>query len=181
MFNNIKLGVNPGVQQHKTRCEPRCSTTSKLCVNPGVQQHNTGCELRCSTTYLSNFFFLTIHWHYHDNYLFAQHLYPDWFCTQQRAIYTKVSQTIRISMVSSIWGRRYNWNIVESGVKHHNPNPIWGRLTLALLNYIICSVCHNHNSVLSPIMIYIRFCHDRWHYWCMHCLLFRSIWVNPGL
>jgi hypothetical protein len=23
------------------------------------------------------------------------------------------------------WRPRYNWNVVESGVKHHNPNPIY--------------------------------------------------------
>ena len=104
------------------------------------------------TQLIDNIFvkFLSIHWHYNENYL------HNMSCRIQMSDLYKRFSTIRISIVSSIWGRWYNCNIVESGVKHHNPNPIWGRLTLALLNYIICSVCCNPNPVLSSFMIYIR-------------------------
>ena len=118
--------------------------------------------------------FLTIHWYYNGNYL------QNMSCRIQISDLYKSISTIRISIVSFIWGRWYNWNIVESDVKHHNPNPIWGRLTLALLNYIICSVCCNNNPVLSSFMIYIRVgntsdtLYTNW-------LLFWSIWVNLRL
>jgi hypothetical protein len=32
------------------------------------------------------------------------------------------SQGTPISSINKNWPPRYNWNIVESGVKHHNPN-----------------------------------------------------------
>ena len=33
------------------------------------------------------------------------------------------------------WSPRYNWNIVESGVKHHNPNPLQKDYFESLLEY----------------------------------------------
>jgi hypothetical protein len=30
--------------------------------------------------------------------------------------------SVRVYRSEAIWPPRYNWNIVKSGVKHHNPN-----------------------------------------------------------
>ena len=46
---------------------------------------------------------------------------------------------------------RYNWNIVESGVKHHYPPPIYGEyLVLILINYLIAN--DNDQQVLIIVV-----------------------------
>ena len=53
-------------------------------------------------------------------------------CTRYNIMWYSLSVTCDMSVVFSRdsgflhqlnWSTRYNWNIIESGVKHHNPNP----------------------------------------------------------
>jgi hypothetical protein len=44
---------------------------------------------------------------------------------------------------STSWPPRYNWNIVESGVKHHNPNPNNINPLIAYAKIMITIVLHS--------------------------------------
>ena len=60
-------------------------------------------------------------------------------CTWHNVIWSSLSVTCDSSVVFSVysdflhqynWTPLYNWNIVESGVKHHNPNKILCKIQL---------------------------------------------------
>jgi hypothetical protein len=44
---------------------------------------------------------------------------------------------------------------------------------------LICSVCHNHNSVFSSFMSLLQEWRNRYHTWITNCLSYRSTWVHP--
>jgi hypothetical protein len=49
---------------------------------------------------------------------------------------------------------RYNQNIVESGVKHHYPPPIYGEyLVLILINYLIASEINDNDQQVLIIVV----------------------------
>ena len=50
---------------------------------------------------------------------------------------------------------RYNWNIVESGIKHHNPNPYFMHYVLHVPVLEIQNVCNNVN-VVSVLYIFMN-------------------------
>jgi hypothetical protein len=59
------------------------------------------------------------------------------------------------------WPPRYDWNIVESGVKHHNPNPL--RNVIRLCNFHIrCTMLHRVHFAISgnPTTIRSRPCYS---------------------
>ena len=57
------------------------------------------------------------------------------------------SPSIPVSSTKWNWSQRYSWNIVESGVKHHNPNPnpIKGSDILPLKSAMIIVYCRRNN------------------------------------
>jgi hypothetical protein len=56
----------------------------------------------------------------------------------------------------------YNWNIVESGVKHHNPNPLYRTITI---------------YINTKTYLFNRKCLPAWK-WHKHCVL---LWLNKTM
>jgi len=62
-----------------------------------------------------------------------------------------------VSSTNKTWPPWYNWNIVESGVKHHNPNP---------LNSLICPVVSCTHFFLSRRTRHLFF--YVFKFWALH-------------
>jgi len=45
-------------------------------------------------------------------------------CTQYNIMWESLSTTFSSFLHQWNWQPRYNWNIVDNGIKHHNPNPV---------------------------------------------------------
>jgi hypothetical protein len=85
-------------------------------------------------------------------------------CTWYNIIWKRLSVTCDGSVVFSgyigflhqlKWPPRYNWNIVESGVKHHNPNPKWRKMSIQIYS-------------VSPFLWFGNW--NLWYHTFTHCL-----------
>ena len=85
-------------------------------------------------------------------------------CTWYNIIWKRLSVTCNGSVVFSgyigflhqlKWPPRYNWNIVESGVKHHNPNPKWHKMSIQIYS-------------VSPFLWFGNW--NLWYHTFTHCL-----------
>ena len=57
---------------------------------------------------------------------------------------------------------RYNWNIVESGTKHHNPNPLYYlKEVTQIIMYHGC-VCRENRAVVYSEITVIRWYQISW-------------------
>ena len=82
-------------------------------------------------------------------------------CTQYNIMWSSLSETCGRSNVFSMysgflhrqnWLQRYNWNIVESGIQHHNSNS----LSVYSMNAYFCGFCCCHNTTKG---IYSKKCY----------------------
>ena len=91
----------------------------------------------------------------------------------QHCVIKFVSDLRRVSgfLCQSSWPSRYNWNIVESGVKHHNPSTFtltrhWGLLVRHLLQMIFLQ----NPNLLKKLQFYF--------YWLTDWLVFNANFSN---
>ena len=64
------------------------------------------------------------------------------------------SSGTHVSSAKKNW--RYSWNIVESGVKHHNPKPLYFFCFLNFQNIFLFTIVFVYNDELSPRCIFNR-------------------------
>ena len=97
--------------------------------------------------------------------------------TRYNIMWSSSSVTCGRSVV--FWPPRYNWNIVESGVKHQNPIPINCNVVFHLLSihyYKFTGEFWAHrNSLTTPLFIEV---HGKWvaKYLCVRGIAFDSFY-----